>query len=121
MASTAELVVQGIIAVGGTGVLAAVANAFMSRSKSKAEMEQGRADAAKVLAEGAAVLVEPLRTEVNLLHEQVNRMRTREDKLYRLMRRHSEWDTVVAAQLRAGGATIDEPPPLYIGEDGVAS
>lgn len=125
MASTAELVVQGIVAVGGTGVLAAIANALMSRAKSKTEAEMGRADAAKVLAEGAAVLVEPLRVEVESLHKQLNEMRGREDQqilsqrardeyLYRMMRAHSQWDSMVAERLRAAGLEIEEPPPLHL-------
>lgn len=113
-AETGNLVVQMIVAVSGTGVLAAIAQAAVSRSKSKTDVEGGRADAAKVLAEGAAVLVEPLQRRVEMLTRQVGEMQDREMQIYELLRDHAEWDMNVAAKLAQAGLNVAAPPPLHL-------
>jgi hypothetical protein len=114
MAGTGELLVQGIVALGGTGVLAAGANALLSRRKSKTEVEGARADAAKVLAEGAALLVKPLHDELEMVHRQIAQLRQREDANYELLRLHAAWDRRVADALRGAGLNVEAPPPLYL-------
>lgn len=102
--------------LGGAGGVGAVAKAVFDLIKS-------RADARKVNADGAAVLIQTAAESNRDLGEDLKDVRTELRKVTATQRRHDEvlrvhhrWDEQVVAQLRQLGATVADPPPLYLPE-----
>jgi hypothetical protein len=105
--AAASDIVQSVLVGGGATTVTAAIMAWLNRKKADADIDQIRANAAQSMSEAATALVHPLT-------DRISRLERREAKMFRKLETHSRWDRQVAAQLRATGAKVPDPPPLYI-------
>lgn len=133
MATTAELIVQGIVTITGGGAAAAGLNAFFSRrttqaAVTKTQVETGRthADITNVGAGTADVqvntsldLLREMRIDLTAAREDIKSARAEIAALQqwkghheRLLDAHASWDERVWVVLQERGIKIDPPPPL---------
>jgi hypothetical protein len=126
MATLAELIVQGIIVIGGGTAAGAGINGFFSRRVTRATVAKTTAETGKTVAEvtsvGAGTAAVQVDTAMDLLREMRTDMTTMRAKLEslegwkatheRLLDAHTRWDETVYSVLRERDITIDPPPPL---------
>jgi hypothetical protein len=140
MATTAELIVQGLVTLTGGGAAAAGLNAYFSRRTTRAAVTKTQAETGKTGAEitnvgaGTANLqvdtslgllremridLERIREEAATAREEAAAARAEIEKLRDWRRRqellnaaHGAWDALVSERLAAAGIDLPSPPPL---------
>lgn len=124
--STATLITQMLLAVGGFGGLAAAIRAVFSWRKTAAEAGGVNANAVQVISAAAASLVAPLEGRIVAMEQEMAGFRGREAEYERREReaeRHARelmdklrefeiWCTLASRTLAQHGIQI-EPPPKY--------
>lgn len=130
-ADIGQFLVQVLLATGCAGIISAIANAFLSRrktaadvSKTEADTEATRVSAASVLSGSAVQLLERMDRDVTKLSKRVTDLETanaglqqaveegqqRERGHVRMLSAYRQWIEVATRLLAERGIPIDPPP-----------
>lgn len=102
--------------LGGAGGVGAVAKAVYDIVRARADTRKVNADSAAVLVQTAAESNRDLGEDLKEVRTELRAVRQTQQRHEDVLRVHHRWDSTVVDQLRQLGATVADPPPLYLPE-----
>lgn len=99
------------------GMCAGIAASAVSFFKVKPEARKMDHDGAAAITTASGAIVTAVQGDLAALRKEVAELQRWRKLTERFGRAHMRWDDIVAAQSRAAGNDVPDPPPLYPEED----